>query len=293
MKTRNPGFTHDWKFAPSIFIIFLIIWAVTTDSLTGCSRERITPRTTPPTTSQMLTPSTAGDLESGQIVKSLTRSKWQQVRRQDPSLAAETVTWEFYTNGMFRWQITSDFSKTNIGAWTIAPTSEENGVMFLASTMNDPSEFDVLSLELQNSRLILGEFSYQETPFTGADAPPEVREDDRQAVTDQRDNFFSFWITVTPADWRSESAPSPGDANLYSFMRDGTYTAQFDVTKCQYAGTWSMSFSETESGVLRLSIPANACDPRGSQEAFIREIPIRLDGDKLILYAAVYVPERR
>lgn len=295
MKTRNLGFTNDWKSDSSVFIILSIIWATIVGSLIGCSPERITQLTAAPTVSQTLTPSTVGDVEPGRIVKSLTRSNWQQVRRQDPNLGPEIVTWEFYSNGMFRWQFTSDFSETHIGAWAISPTSEESGVMFLASTMNDPSKFDVLSLKLKNGGLMLGEFSYQETPFTEADASPDIREEDRQAVTDQRDHFFSFWITMTATDWQSESAPPPGDSDRYSLMQDGTYTAHFDDTQCQYSGTWSLSFSASDRGVVWLSVPANACDPRGPRDAFVREIPIRLDGAKLILYETVYVsvPKRR
>lgn len=302
MKTRNLHFKGEWKSDFSVSVILSIIWAIIAVSLTGCSPERRTQLTATPTLSQAITPSTAptmfqtltpstvGDLETGPIVKSLTRSRWQYVRRQDPKLAPEIVTWEFYSNEMFRWQFTSDFSETNIGAWAISPTSDGSGVMFLASTMNELSKFDVLSLRLQNGGLMLGEFSYQETPFTEADAPPDIREEDRQAVTDQRDHFFSLWITITATDWRSESAPPLGDANLYSLMRDATHIAHFDVTQCQYSGTWSMSLSESDSGVLWLSVPANACDPRGPRDAFVREIPIRLDGDKLILYETVYVP---
>jgi len=87
----------------------------------------------------------------------------------------------------------------------------EDGVMFLASTTNDLSKIDVLSLKFENEQLVLGEFSYQETPFTSADAPPDIFEKARQAVTDRREDVFSLWISVTSSDWRSESAPAPGD----------------------------------------------------------------------------------
>lgn len=290
MMARNLGLKGDWKSDFFVSVVLSITWAIIVVSLIGCSPERITQLTPAPTVSQTLTPSTVGDLETGPIVKSLTSSRWQQVGRQEPNLASEIVTWEFYSNGMFRWQFTSDFLETIMGAWAISATSEESGVMFLASTMNDLSRFDVLSLKLQNGGLMLGEFSYQETPFTNADAPPSIREEDRQAVTDQRDHFFSLWITITATDWRSESTPPPGDPNLYSLMQDGSHTARFDVTQCQYSGTWSMSFSGRDSGVVWLSVPTNACDPRGPRDAFVRQIPIRLDGDKLILYETVYVP---
>ena len=191
---------------------------------------------------------------------------------------------------MFRWRFTSDFSETHVGAWALSPTSEESGIMFLASTMNNPSRFDVLSLMLQKGALRLGEFSYQETPFTDADTPPTIQAVDRQAVTDQRNRFFSLWITITATDWRSKSDPPPGDSNMYSLGQDGTYTSHVDVTQCQFSGTWSMSSSGKDSGVVWFSVPESACDPRGAQQAFVREIPLRLDGDELFLYQTAYTP---
>jgi hypothetical protein len=290
MKNRRLRFTGNWKSYSSVSIIVLILWSMIAASVMGCSPEKRTQFTGTPTVLQALTSSATGEVGVDQIMKSLTRRKWQQIRTQDPNLASEIVTWEFYANGMFRWQFTSDFSETRVGAWAIAPTSEESGVMFLASTMNDPSRFDVLSLRLQNSGLRLGEFSYQETPFIDSDTPPNIQQDDREAVTNQKNHFFSLWITITATDWRSKSNPLPGDSNMYSLRQDGTYTSHVDVTQCQLSGTWSMSISGMDSSAVWLSVPNNACDPRGAQQAFVREIPVRLDGDELILYETVYVP---
>ncbi|HJR80783.1 MAG TPA: hypothetical protein VJ821_11970 [Anaerolineales bacterium] len=279
-----------------------IIWAIIVACLVGCAPESesqatITPGlslgNTPPSTqavTQTLVTHSVQETETGLIVQRLANSKWQQVRSPDPNLAPETITWEFYANGMFRWQFTSDFLQTNTGAWAISPISEESGLLYLASTTIVPPRFDVLSLILQNGVLKLGEFTYQETPFTDTDVPPGVQGEDRQAVTDQRDRFFSLWVTMTDTDWRSEAPPAPGDANLYSLMQTGTYRAEFDDQQCQYSGTWSLSFSENDSGIIRLSVPENACDRRGEQQAFVREIPFRLESDTLVLSETVYIP---
>jgi len=302
MKKRYLGSNDDWKSDSSVLAILLMLGSIMAIFLTGCSAQRKTQLitgptmtempalSTDPTVTQTFMPFATGASETHSIVSNLTRSKWQRVRTQDPNLASEIVTWEFYSNGMFRWQFTSDFSETNIGAWAISPTSEEDGVMFLASTTNDLSKIDVLSLKFENEQLVLGEFSYQETPFTSADAPPDIFEKARQAVTDRREDVFSLWISVTSSDWRSESAPAPGDPDSYSFMQDGIYAARFDSTECEYAGTWSTSFSGGDSGVIWLSVPANACDSRGPQDTFVREMPTRLDGDKLILSETIYSP---
>jgi hypothetical protein len=299
---KNLRFTGDGKFDCSIISI---LWSIIVISLLGCSPEEKTQMTPVPTisrtpasstttaASQMLTPFAVGDEQTDAIVRRLTGSKWQRVDTQDPGLASEIVTWEFYSNGTFRWQFTSDFSETYAGAWSISRTSGESGVMFLAGNVNDLSRFEVLSFQLQSGGLMLGEFPYEETPFASTDAPPEARQEDHQAVTDQRDDVFSLWTALTASDWQSESDPAPGDANSYSFIKDGTYTARFDVTQCQYSGTWSASASGGETGTVRLSVPANACDSRGFQEAIVREIPVALAGDQLILFETVYVPVPR
>ena len=302
MKMKNLRFTGDGKIDSSIISI---LWSIIAISLAGCSpagKAQVTPvptMTQTPALSristvfQTLTPFAVGDSQTDSMVRSLTRNKWQRVGTQDPGLASELVTWEFYQNGTFRWQFTSDFSETYVGAWAISPTAEEGGVMFLAGNMNDLSRFEVLSFQLQSGGLMLGEFSYEETSFTGTEALPETRDEDQQAVTDRRENVFSLWITLTASDWHSESAPAPGDADSYSFRGDGTYTARFDSTGCQYSGTWSTSSSGGGTDIVRLSVPANACDPRGPQEAFVREIPVELAGEQLILFATHYVPVRR
>jgi len=156
MKKRYLGSNDDWKSDSSVLAILLMLGSIMAIFLTGCSAQRKTQLitgptmtempalSTDPTVTQTFMPFATGASETDSIVSNLTRSKWQRVRTQDPNLASEIVTWEFYSNGMFRWQFTSDFSETNIGAWAISPTSEEDGVMFLASTTNDLSKIDVL-----------------------------------------------------------------------------------------------------------------------------------------------------
>lgn len=290
MKARTLDFYDTGKSNSFVLVIVAIISVIIAVFPIRCSPAGVTPLPTVPTIPQSFEPPTMGDLEAGGIEESLTKNKWQNVSSPETNLAPEIVTWEFYSNGMFRRQFTSDFSEERLGAWSISPTSEESGVIFLASTMNDPHSLDALSFRFENGRLELGEFSYEAVPFTSADAPPAVIEQDLLAVTGQHDRFFSWWTTITATDWQNKSTPPPGDANLYSFMQDGSYTAHFDTTRCQYSGTWSISFLGGDSGVIWLSVPANACDPRGAQEMFVREIPIRLNGDDLILYETVYVP---
>jgi hypothetical protein len=292
---RKLLFTRTWKYCPSVSrsVSVLLLWLVIAVTLIACAPQTGTPFSATPTVFQALAASTTsatGALEIEQIVKRLTGSKWQEIRSQDPNLAPEIVTWEFYANGMFRWRFNSDFSESHMGAWEFAPTSEGSGILFLASTIDDPSRFDVLSLTFQDGELQLGEFTYQAAPLIDTDTPPAIQEADRLAVTHQRNQNFALWMTLTATDWRSTSEPPPGDANLYEFRQDGMYTAHFELTQCQFSGTWSTSISGGNNGVVRLSVPENACDPRGPQPSFVREIPVRLDGEALILYETVYAP---
>lgn len=273
-----------------MFVALLISNSLIACALISYPPERVTPLTVIPSMPQTSLPASTKVLVESKIAERLISSKWQGAISQDSNLAPEVTTWEFYSNGMFRRQFTSDFSEERMGAWFIPSPSEENNVIFLANTTNVPPKFDVLSLRFENGQSILGEFTYEETPFTGTETPPTAIEKDLQAVTTQRDGFFSFWTAITANDWQSVSAPSPGDADMYSFIQDGTYAAHFNSTQCQYVGTWSISSLGEDSTLIWLSIPANNCDPRGGQDRFVREIPIRLEGDNLILFETIYAP---
>src|SRR5574338_456235 len=249
-------------------------------SFTGCSAKKSTALTGVPNTVPALIPAATESLPQNQMAETLTRSKWQSAGDQGTNVTAEVVIWQFYSNGMFRRQLISDFSEERMGAWSISPGSAKSGVIYLASS-NGATELEVLSLKFENGRLILGEFPYEESAFTGTDMPPAVVEAYLQAVTGQRNSNFSLWETITARNWQTE-APSPGDASLYSFMPDGTFTAHFDATQCQYSGTWSVSSSPGQNnGTIRLRVPANSCDPRGAQDTFVREMPIKLNGKSL------------
>jgi hypothetical protein len=186
----------------------------------------------------------------------------------------------------------SDYVEVTEGSWALAAASEERGILFLASTVNDAgraTRFDVLSYEFRNGGLQLGEATYQKTSFTAGDMPPHTPERNQEAVTGpQRARFFMLWDAITAVDWRSASTPPSGDPVTYSFMQDGTFTAHFAVTQCQYSGTWSLSSSGENSGEIRFSIPANECDPRGPRDAFVREMPVTLRDTELFLYETVY-----
>ena len=241
-----------------------------------------------------LGPSTEQDLAPHWMVENLTRHKWQRLGNQQRGLAPEITTWEFYPDGTFRWRFTSDYTKTDVGAWTLSVASEDRGVLFVSSTTNEQgrsSQFHVLVVEFHNGRLRLGEALYEGVPFTARDIPPRIRTEDHEAVTSrQRHRFFSLWDAITGTAWQSEGAPPAGDPIMYTFMRDGTYTAHFAVTQCQYAGTWSLFSAVENRGTIRFSVPANWCDPRGPRAAFVREMPITLTDARLFLYQTVYVP---
>jgi hypothetical protein len=209
---------------------------------------------------------------------------WQREIPPAGARAPELVTWEFYANGTFRRQLVSDHSASRTGAW-----HDERGVLFLASE----SRFDALSIELEGEKLKLGEFDYRADPSPTAEPAPHARERDRHAVDEERKQAFSSWIAVTGADWRSEPGASSGDPDEYSFARDGTYSAAFDVTDCRYEGSWSSSFSEGDRSFVRLSVPTNDCDPRGPRQAFVREVPARWEARNLILNDRIYVPVTR
>ena len=225
--------------------------------------------------------------EECQILPRITDHRWQREIPPRGGGTPEFVTWEFYPNGMFRRQFLSDYSVSRTGAWQLLATSEESGVMFLATT-SEPGSFDVLSLQGKGEQLRLGELDYRASPSAGAE--PDIREQDRRAVDEQREQSFSSWIAMTASDWRSESGVSPGDPNDYSFARDGTYSAAFDVTACRFQGKWSSAFSDGGRSFVRVSVPANECDPRGPRDAFVREVPAGWDSGNLVLNERVYIP---
>ncbi len=247
-----------------------------------------------PLTPATLEPSAERVLEPHRLAENLTARKWQFVDKRAAGLAPEVTSWEFYPDGTFRWRFTSDYTESDVGAWAISAASEERGIIFLASAANDQgpaSRFDVLSFEFRDGSLQLGEAFYQGTPFTDQDVPPPIPQEDHEAVTaPQRDRLFSLWTAMTATDWQSETTPSSGEPTMYSFRQEGTYTAHFAATQCQYSGTWSLFSSGGDVGEIRLSVPANRCDPRGPRDAFVRERPLTLSDTKLFLHQTIYVP---
>jgi hypothetical protein len=200
----------------------------------------------------------------------------------------EHVTWEFHSNGMYRWLFTSDYSVAVTGAWALSPASDTHGVMFLASSGEDASRLEVYFVELGDEELILGEFSYREKLFLDLDLAPNIRPMEVQSVTERREETFTAWAALTVADWHSESQPAPGDPNRYTFEQNGAYSAVTTSSKCEYKGTWSLSVSGNDRGIVWLSVPANECDPRGPRDAAVREIPLKLDDDGLVLGDTAY-----
>jgi hypothetical protein len=265
----------------NIFLLATILFSLSS----ACAAPPIT-LTTVPTEERVLDPQQTGE--------EFTVQKWQRiVGKQQQGLASQVITWEFFEDGTFRWHVAADYDESYVGAWAISAASENSGIIFLASAAsneNRAAQHDVLSFEFQDGRLELGEAVYEGIPFIESDVPPSVGDEAREAVrVEQRDRFFSLWAAITRTNWQSGSAP-PGDPNQYRFNPDGTYSASFAATQCDYTGTWSLISSEENTGQIRLSIPANSCDPRGPQDAFVREIPITLRDMELLLYETIYVP---
>lgn len=233
---------------------------------------------------------------SHRMVETLTGHRWQRepARTQKPGLTPEVTTWEFYAGGTFRWRFTSDYTESAVGAWALTAASANSGVLFLARDVHEgrrPERFHVLSVAFDNGGLRLGEAAYQGIPFTAHNLPPRIRPEVHEAVTaGQRHHFFSLWAIMTGTAWRSTVDPAPGDPTTYAFRQDGSYTAHFAATQCQYAGTWSLFGIEVNRGTIRCSVPANWCDPRGPRDAFVRDMPLTLTDTTLSLYQTVYVP---
>lgn len=239
--------------------------------------------------------SVENDAPPSLLAQRLTDVKWQRVSDPGPHFAAEVTTWRFHRNGSFHKSFTSDYAESQIGAWVLSEVSRHEGLLFLASTMSDhghPARFSVLSFRFGNGGLRLGEENYEGIPFAANEWVPQVRAEDQTAVSSrQRLRFFSLWTAITASDWHSGATP-PGDPSQYSFSGSGTHTASFVATHCNYSGTWSLFSSEGNTGEIRLSVPANRCDPRAPVEAFVREIPVKLKDNKLLLYQTAYVPLR-
>jgi hypothetical protein len=237
--------------------------------------------------------SPAGSQSSEELAERLTSRKWQDVRTPRSGLAPETTTWEFYRDGSFRFAFISDYTQSYAGAWSVSAKSDSAGVLFLAGTVEGQGRFrrfDVLSFEFLKERLRLGEKTFREAQRTDRDAPRAIEEEARQAVAaDQRDSVFSLWTGMTDANWRTETNPPTGEPAAFGFRRDGTYVARFANTVCEYSGTWSLIGTEGYRGELRLSVPANRCDPRGEHDLIVKQMPISLEGATLFVHKTKYV----
>jgi hypothetical protein len=238
------------------------------------------------------------DRESSAVLaERLTQNDWRHVAAPRSSFAREIRTWEFYPGQSFRWRFVSDYTEQQIGAWAISATCVDRGVMFLAHAAQagaPTSRFDVLSIEFRNGTLRLGERRFQGIAVGERLPPPHIDKASREALDGhQRHRFFPLWAAMTSVRWRSVSTPRPGDPDSYSFREDGTYSARFSSTSCQYTGSWSLNSLGGMAGDLRLSVPANRCDPRGPRDAFVRGMPVKIRNSLLHAYKALYSPEDR
>jgi hypothetical protein len=227
-------------------------------------------------------------------IQKLIASKWQQVIDQGAFHAPDITTWEFYDNGNFRRRFTADYAESSVGAWSLSATPHNRGILFLMSARRhseDPLKYQVLPLEFAADGLFLGGVWYTATPYSGVEDPPLVGQETKVSVEPaQRTKLFSLWATLTTSDWKSEAAPPPGDPDMYSFSTSGECTIRFTPTHCEYSGLWSLTVSEEHHGKLRVSVPANTCDPRGPTNAFVREIPLELKNTTLWMYKSPYIP---
>lgn len=230
-------------------------------------------------------------LEANALSRRINDRQWERETPPRGGPTRQSVIWQFFADRTFRRQFISDYSATRTGAWHLSATSESGGILFLATSGNDSAVLEVLSLNLTGDGLLLGELAYRETSTVSMANAPSVPDRDRQAVDEQRDEAFALWIAMTANRWTRGSAASPGEPDAFSFAPDGTYSATFAATQCTFMGTWSMEFSQTNRGALRLSVPANQCDPRGPADAFIRELPLRWDGANLFLTDRPYIAE--
>jgi len=201
------------------------------------------------------------------------------------------MVWKFDRHGGFCRKFTSDYAEVYSGAWALSQATPNSGIVFLASTKTKPSRFDVFSVSLEGNELRLGEETYRALPHSEDDRPVSYAADDQQAVTGgQRAQHFAMWSLMTQTDWHTDFA-AYGDPSQYSFHRSGIYTATFADTACRYSGTWSLMTIGGNISELRLTVPANDCDPRGHRPSFVRELPAKLMDEQLILYRSSYSPK--
>jgi hypothetical protein len=233
-------------------------------------------------------------LQPDLLEKKLTNYEWRRSHDQGLYFAEEVTRWRFYKNGAFVSRFTSDYSERYKGAWAIAEALQEGGMLLMASTTSaqmPPPRFHALSFGFHDNGLRLGEEFYQGVPFPTPDVAPPIRIEDHAAVTaSERQHFFPLWTVMTTSDWRRNSVSPTGDPSQYSFHKSGTYTAYFATTRCHYSGTWSLFTSGGNTGEIRLSVPANRCDPRGPAETFVRTMPVEFKDNEMHLYQTVYLP---
>jgi len=232
------------------------------------------------------------------ITDALTEQQWQltNVASFGENSQAETETWKFYNDGTYRWSFASDFGMSYVGAWSIGKGADKSGVLFLATTRNEPGggmQYDALSFQIVNSdRIRIDETIFEISEYVETLTPSTMSEVLSEAVrSENRNKRFSLWANLVLGRWESATEPLAGDPMHFAFNDDGTFYADFATTDCTYSGTWSLTgTNDPNRGMLRMSVPAHKCDSRGPKAAAVRGIPILRRSDTHIdFYRTTYV----
>lgn len=232
-----------------------------------------------------------------EFLERLTDHRWRSPAALPEDGSGSRSTWDFFPSGTFRHRILSDYVQTYAGAWSSSLEPVDGGwrgILFLAGTVDRRfARFDVLSFQLGDDGLRLGEGLFREDA-RAREAPPPLREEERRAVSpDGRGRTFSLWHRLADDMWRSEEPDPPaGEPTGLGLRRDGTYVALF-AADCQYSGTWSLVAASPLRGEIRLSVPPNPCDAHGARRPFVRQAPISLGGAALLVGGTNYLSAPR
>lgn len=215
-----------------------------------------------------------------------------QARSPERTVArrGEASGWEFFPDGTFRWTFLSDYRVTHTGSWALAADSDSSGVVVTAWYGEPPARSlkrDVLSLRVKEDATYVGEQPLHHAPGPKGGPPPAVPAALRDAVRcPVLTASLPLWSAMTEGRWEREAGGS--SPNRLWFHPDGTFEAAFRATECSYSGTWSLRGINDSGATLLMSVPSHECDPRGPRTAFLREVPIQLRDEQLVLNRDTY-----
>ena len=227
--------------------------------------------------------------DAAALADALAGVRWVRTVDEGTAYGPETTEWVFDANGAFRSSLSADFADRSMGAWSIAEVQSDSGMLLLADATR--GRFDALSVTPLGDKLRLGESLFGRGSFQGA-RPTVPGESDLEALAPgRRERFFPLWLTLTSSGWqRTATSAENFEPDEFVFSQAGRYRARYSRGPCEFVGTWSLWSSAGRTGEIRLSVPSNACDPRGPRTAFVRGMPVRLDGERLFLHDGEYAP---